>query len=555
MEIITDFNYLYKAFKKSKNRRSYKKSAMYFELDAVSEIEKMQRELKDKTYEVSGYSEFEVRYPKRRKIKACKFRDKVVQHVLCDNVLKSHLPKICIDDNYAGQEGKGTLYAREDLKEKIARYSFEHGMKGYFYKGDIEKYYYNIEHEKAIDIMQYHFPEEVHWLIEKFINSTDGKGIALGNQINTIVSNLYLDGLDKFVTGELGIKYYGRYADDFYLIHESKAYLKYCEDCIQTYLDTLSLRLNTKSQIIQYKNGISFIGFHFYPDGRIEVLNEKRRGYRRKFNRMAKLVRCGKVQMKELLKSYQSWKAHASYSTENRFGYYEYKIKEMEREMLIKDGYYISRRTSKDYPVSRVDVDTLYLPFDIRKTEGGYKFEEYRINLPIEKDIDPEIMKKVIEIVPDTSKVVDKTIKEGLGIASADMTKCKNAMMLAKESAVKEDDKTLGIAFAFMFERWKPGVYEAGDVRKDPDTGGPCECIQDHDSLANTTWTIKERTLWKPWHSRKQEFALPWEKPTGAHDIYKAGEYMIYTDGKLYLCKQDTNFSPEEYAQAWEVVE
>ena len=41
---------------------------------------------------------------------------------------------------------------------------------------------------------------------------------------------------------------------------------------------------------------------------------------------------------------------------------------------------------------------------------------------------------------------------------------------------------------------------------------------------------------------------------TGAHDMYKAGEYMIWTDNKVYMCKQDTNFSPVEYAQAWEEV-
>ena len=27
---------------------------------------------------------------------------------------------------------------------------------------------------------------------------------------------------------------------------------------------------------------------------------------------------------------------------------------------------------------------------------------------------------------------------------------------------------------------------------------------------------------------------------------------MIWTDNKVYMCKQDTNFSPEEYPQAWE---
>lgn len=39
-------------------------------------------------------------------------------------------------------------------------------------------------------------------------------------------------------------------------------------------------------------------------------------------------------------------------------------------------------------------------------------------------------------------------------------------------------------------------------------------------------------------------------------EIYKctrAGEYMIWTDNKVYMCKQDTNFSPAEYAQAWEI--
>ena len=65
-------------------------------------------------------------------------------------------------------------------------------------------------------------------------------------------------------------------------------------------------------------------------------------------------------------------------------------------------------------------------------------------------------------------------------------------------------------------------------------------------------YTIKNRTLWKPWHSRKKEYALPWEAPTGAHDMYKAGEYMIWSDGKVKKCNQNTNFSPDEYPDAWE---
>ena len=113
-------------------------------------------------------------------------------------------------------------------------------------------------------------------------------------------------------------------------------------------------------------------------------------------------------------------------------------------------------------------------------------------------------------------------------------------------------DKTLAIACMVFFEPWKPGVYAAGDIRTNPETGYPRECMLDHDSTVNTDWTITTATLWKPYHSRKKEYALPWETPTGVHDMYKAGEYMVWTDYGIYKCLTDTNFNPVDYPSAWE---
>lgn len=114
------------------------------------------------------------------------------------------------------------------------------------------------------------------------------------------------------------------------------------------------------------------------------------------------------------------------------------------------------------------------------------------------------------------------------------------------------DDKSIAISCAGLFQSWVPDSYKVGDIRtKD---GVPYECILDHDSIVNPTWDITVRTLWKPYHSRQKNWALPWTAPTGAHDVYKAGEYMIY-DGKIYLCKSDTAYSPSDYAAAWEEVE
>lgn len=125
---------------------------------------------------------------------------------------------------------------------------------------------------------------------------------------------------------------------------------------------------------------------------------------------------------------------------------------------------------------------------------------------------------------------------------------------LALEREAKDcEDKTVLISCAGLFQPWKPDIYKVGDIRtKD---GIPYECITPHDSVANPDWTVDNRTLWKSYHSKEKEWALPWVTPTGAHDIYKSGEYMIWIDSKTYKCKQDTNFSPADYPQAWEICE
>lgn len=107
-------------------------------------------------------------------------------------------------------------------------------------------------------------------------------------------------------------------------------------------------------------------------------------------------------------------------------------------------------------------------------------------------------------------------------------------------------------AAASLLTEWTEGSYKIGDVRMYE--GIPYKCIQAHDSTGNAGWTPSATpALWMQYHGTSAESARPWIAPTGAHDIYKSGEYMIFTDNKTYKCKSDTNFSPTDYAQAWEV--
>ena len=104
-----------------------------------------------------------------------------------------------------------------------------------------------------------------------------------------------------------------------------------------------------------------------------------------------------------------------------------------------------------------------------------------------------------------------------------------------------------------MIRPWQPGSFAKGDVRMYNDI--PYKCVQAHDSTANPGWTPDAvPALWMQYHGTTPDTSRPWVQPTGAHDMYRAGEHMIWTDGKTYRCKTDTNFSPAEYAQAWEAV-
>lgn len=110
------------------------------------------------------------------------------------------------------------------------------------------------------------------------------------------------------------------------------------------------------------------------------------------------------------------------------------------------------------------------------------------------------------------------------------------------------------LAAGALYPKWAAGAHSMGDIYTA--RGQVWECIQGYDNAVypdivpgGTAWG----TFHRPLHATSPDTARPWVQPTGAHDIYKAGEYMTL-DGVLYKCLQDTAYSPTEYANAWGAV-
>lgn len=121
------------------------------------------------------------------------------------------------------------------------------------------------------------------------------------------------------------------------------------------------------------------------------------------------------------------------------------------------------------------------------------------------------------------------------------------ASELAKDLTDKE---IVELVVAFPYYK-QSGVYKVGDIRRDPKNDQPKQCKIEYDADVQTAWTIDDGTLWYAYHGISKETAYPWVAPTGAHDIYKAGQWMTYTDGSVYECVKDTNYSPQDLPDAW----
>lgn len=316
-EKVTDFNNLYIAYRKSKSGKGYKNSSAKFEIQALDGVHRLKQQLETKQYSVSRYNQFYVYEPKQRLVEAAAFKDKVVQHSLCDNVLLPKLSSIFIRNNFAGQKGKGTLFGLNSLKDDMIHFYNDHSYDGYILKADITKFFYTIDHDTIKRILRKHFADEdLLWLCDLIIDSTHGLGLPLGNQTSQVFALLYLNDLDHYIKDVLQIKYYGRYMDDLYLIHQDKQYLKHCLDEINKIVKDLKLSLNGKTQIMPFKQGIKFLGFHTYiVDGKVmcTIRNENKRNAYRKYKKMARLVVGGKLDRKKFDECYQSWKAHATF--------------------------------------------------------------------------------------------------------------------------------------------------------------------------------------------------------------------------------------------------
>lgn len=150
---------------------------------------------------------------------------------------------------------------------------------------------------------------------------------------------------------------------------------------------------------------------------------------------------------------------------------------------------------------------------------------------------------------------INSALTGGGSLTTQEAKALRGKMEAVYEKATPAMTADEAIRFMDLCKAWESGSHKTGEVYRA--NGQLWQCIQDYDNAiypdivpGGSAWG----TFHKPYHGTSQETAMLWAAPTGAHDMYLAGEYMIWTDGKVYKCLSGTAYNPEEYAGAWEVV-
>ena len=123
------------------------------------------------------------------------------------------------------------------------------------------------------------------------------------------------EGIEQLRLALHGIKGYGRYMDDGYLIHEDIKYLEYCLKRIDEVCAELGITLNRKkTRIIPIQKGITFLKTKFIltDTGRVvrKMSRPSIRAMKRKLFIFRKWVDSGKFTLEDVRTAYESWRGH-----------------------------------------------------------------------------------------------------------------------------------------------------------------------------------------------------------------------------------------------------
>lgn len=328
---VFSYEHLYHSYKMCRRNVAWKASVQKYMTQAPLNVLQTYTRLMNGKFRTTGFFEFDImERGKKRHIRSVTISERVVQRCLCDYALVPVLCRTFVYDNGASMKNKGYTFASKRLTQHLHEHYRKYGQDGYILLFDFSKFFDRVSHKLVKAILHKEFTDErILALTEHFIDAFGSIGMGLGSQISQILALASANRLDHHIKEVCGIRGYGRYMDDGYLIHPDKAYLQKCLEGIKAICDELEITLNTKkTQIVKLSHGFTYLKVRYYllPSGKVvkKIYRRSVTKMRHKLKAFQQKVADGIMTYKDVYQSWQSWRAYAAnfnaYRTIQRMG-------------------------------------------------------------------------------------------------------------------------------------------------------------------------------------------------------------------------------------------
>lgn len=285
---------LVKAWEDCRRSKRSTASAKAFAADIERNLCRLRARLLDGSYQPGRSKCFVITHPRPREVWASGFEDRVVHHLLYNHIGPRFEASFDIG-SAACIKGRGTLYAAQRLEHDVRSITRNWSRPAFYLKCDLANFFVAIHkptlqtqiHTKVpepfwrrlADTVLMHdpradFEQQAHASLQarvpphkRLLLAPAQCGLPIGNLSSQFFANIYLNALDQFVKHKLRARYYGRYVDDFYLLHESPQQLNEWLAAVTAYVpERLGVHLNPRKTIQQpLERGIDFVGHVIKP--------------------------------------------------------------------------------------------------------------------------------------------------------------------------------------------------------------------------------------------------------------------------------------------------
>ena len=289
-------------------------------------IEETHDMLVNETYEFHPLKRIVRSEPKERIIDyAITYPDKVLIGCVMNELKPMLIPKFT-ETTYSSIKGRGLRQCCNKIKKAVRKYP-----DAYYLQTDIRKFYPSIDHEVCKqELSRYIKDTKCLRFFDKLIDNY-GNGIPIGISAGSYLGNLYLTRIDRWIYEELRPLAYVRYMDDQLMIFHSKEESHEAKDKMRMKLSELKLDMKNNTRISPVSNGISMVGYVFYPT-HTRLRKNIRENMKRKARRVSRLK---DKDWKRQMASYHGWCSHADCKNLMRKTFGErYKLFDMEYKRL-----------------------------------------------------------------------------------------------------------------------------------------------------------------------------------------------------------------------------